>query len=392
MITSRHSLYSLTAFCLLMAGCSQPQQPIQPQGKVAIDFTCRMADGALVETTLAPLAGNETIVKSPIFSLRDKYRPFLYQVPEQSKPLELASYDPLEQKIVKSIINRIGELRMNQTTTLQLANEEVTNFLPRDRFVTMARHFILPRMVSVSTDEFTARYGTTPRTAGTKVDEGTEFSGVIRGVNETEVTVYYSVGKDATAPTILGPAAVREKDADNFEATIDAQMGQLVQRVGGLPGRVSAVDKEQFTIDFGQSFAGETLSCEVTTQPAQSDEASKVSAAHWIEDYEQGLSQARRLNKPVLLLLTDTNCTDCQTMENKLLRDTSLGELRDRFVLVKANGKQQEALAKRFGRQGYPLTLILDGMGKELVRMSGVQHITAIAYRLEQVSTKGNKG
>ena len=173
---------------------------------------------------------------------------------------------------------------------------------------------------------------------------------------------------------------------------MEVRPGQLVQRVGGLPGRITSVDKDQFTIDFGQTFAGETLSCEVVAHQNISDQSSKQPAAGWIEDYQQGLSQARRQNKQVVLLLIDDTCPACAIMEKKIQLDPSLQTLRDRFVLVKSNIKQQEELAKRFGHRGHPTTLILDSLGNELERMSGEQHIATIAYKLDQVLNKGKKG
>ncbi len=393
MTQHRQTLRTLATLILLAStGCTQPEQPLQPGNKVAVDYTCRLADGSLVETTRANLAGNDTLAKSVLFSLRDDYSPFIAQVPEQPKLLPILPFDPLEQKIIKTIVNRAGELRLDQTNALQLASEEVKDFAPRERFVNMVRHFTMDRMVEMKMDDFVANYASTPRTMGTKVGEGTDYPGVIRGVNDTNITIYYSAVPGATTPSILGPAPLTELDADHFEVTIPVQQDQLVQRLGGLPGRITSVDKDMFTIDFGQTFAGETLSCEVEVHPDDAVQRGKRSAVKWRGDYQQGLSQARRQNKLVLLLLTGNDCPNCTNMEKKLLLDPSLSDQRDRFILVKVNGNEQKQLAERFGRKDYPLTLVLDSMGKELARMSGKQHIATLAYTLEQALSKGKKG
>lgn len=385
-------LYSLAPLLLLgLTSCTQPEQPVHPGDKVMVDYTCRLNDGSLVETTRASLAGNKTLARSPFFSLRGDYSPFIVQVPEQPKIFPMAPYDPLEQKIIKAIVNRTNEFQLNQTVFMHLASEEVKDFAPVDRFVTMAKHFPLERMVEMKVDDFMTRYGNTPRAIGTKVDEGADYPGVIRGINDTAVTIYYSAGPGATVPSVMGPAPVRELDADNFEVNIPVQPGQLVQRVGGLPGKISSVDKDLFTIDFGQTFAGETLNCEVTMHPVVPEHSGNTSQVHWIDDYQQGLSQARRQNKLVLLLLTGNDCPDCGAMEKTLLTSPSLREQRDRYILVKIKGNQQDKFFERFGRQSYPLTLALDGMGNELMHMSGVQHIATIAYRLDQMLSKSNK-
>jgi hypothetical protein len=347
-----------------------------------------------VETTKAYIAGNENISKSTIFTLREDYRPFVYHVPPKSEgPLLAKPYDPLEQKITIAISNRAGELTLGKPNTMRLYNEEVKDFSSNERFLSMKNKYTMERMQEVPLADFETLYSGIPRIVGTSVGQQSPFPGVIRGITNNEVILYFSARPDATVPTVLGSKPIHELDADNFEVNMEAQLGELVQRVGGLPGRITSVDADQFTIDFGQTFAGETLSCEVTTQLVKPDEKKKIPKVQWITDYRQGLSQARRTNKKVLLLLTsDDICPDCATMEQRLLLDPSLDDLRDRFILVKVNGNKQEQLAELFGRQGYPLTLILDGMGKELARLSGEQHIATIAYRLDQVLGKGKQG
>lgn len=389
-----YSIHMLAALTLLItSGCSQPENQVHPGDTVLTDFTCRLADGGLVETTLAHIAGNETIAKSILFSLRDRYTPLNFQVPDQTTPpLSALPYDPLEMKIGLAIAQQSSNLLFDQPVTLGLESEEVKDFPANERYLQMARKYRLPRTTYLLMAQIKARYGNKLSIAEGTVIDDKQFRSVIRKINGEMVTVYSSALPGATVASVLGPAPVRELDDKHFEVNVAAHEGQLVQRVGGLPGRISSVDDNFYTIDFGQSFAGELLTCEVISRPAPPEQDTKRLPIHLIKDYHQGLAQARRQGKLVLLLLTADDCPTCTKTAEDILHNPSLNALRDRFVLVNIHDKQQAEIAERFGHHGYPLTLIVDGMGKELARLSGEQHIATIAYRLDQVLGKGKKG
>lgn len=385
-----HALFPL--MLLLLCGCSEPPRFAKPGDRVETDYSCRLADGGLVETTLAHVAGNDTLARSPIFSLRDSYRPFAFQVPEQPGGLHDKPYDPLEQKIGTAIANRIDRLPLDRTTPLQLPSTLIENFPPHDRYLRMATHFTLPRMREMPVQEFEARYDRTPRTTGIRVGEDSDYPGVVRGVNDEIVTIYYSVRSGTQLSLAWGSGVVRERDADNFEVTVDVRPGQLVPRIGGLPGRVSSVEKDQFVIDFAQSFAGETLFCEVTARPHVPDKQAKPSPVAWVENLDQGLERARQQGKPALLFLYADECPDCERMLSKIFPDPALDRWREQFVWIRINGKQHPEYADRFGQQGYPLILALNGVGGELDRLAGAHDLPTLAYRLDQVLAKRTKG
>lgn len=376
----------------LLCSCDTATKLAQPGDHIQADFTCRLADGSLVETTRAQVAGDETIAKSTIFALRDNYRPFRFQVSKKPESVAFMPFDPLEQKIATLIARQIGKLPLGQTTPMQLPSTQIENYPAKDRFVAMAMHFTLPRTREISVGEFDALYGSVPRDIGTQVGKGSDNPGVIRAVNDQEITIYYSCPKKSKIDFAWGSGFIREKDAENFEVTMDVQKGQLVQRVGGLPGRITSVDKDAFTIDFAQLFAGETLNCEVTARQIDPDKKTKRPAITWIEDYDQGLKLGRQQGKPVLLFLYSKECPYCREMANRIFPDPSLDPIRDKFIWVKIDSKQNDHYADKFDQQGYPLTLILNGLGGEIERFSGRQHIATLAYKLDQFLAKGGKG
>jgi len=377
---------------LLLCSCDTATKLAQPGDHIQADFICRLADGGLVETTRAQVAGDETIAKSTIFALRDTYRPFRFQVSEKPESVSFMPFDPLEQKIATLIARQIGQVPLEQTTPMQLPSTQIEAYPAKDRFVEMAMHFTLPRTREISVREFDALYGTAPREIGAEVGKGSDNPGVVRAVNDQEITVYYSCPKKSKIDFAWGSGFLQEKDAENFEVTMDVRPGQLVQRVGGLPGRIASVDKDTFTIDFAQLFAGETLNCEVTANKIDPEQKAERPAIAWVEDYDQGLQLARQQGKPVLLFLYSKDCPYCQEMANRIFPDPALDPIKGKFIWVKIDSKQHEQYADKFEQQGYPLTLVLNGVGGEIERFSGRQHIATLAYKLDRILAKGRKG
>lgn len=389
-----HHCFHSTAFVamLLLCSCDNSAKFAQPGDHVQVDFTCRLADGSLVETTRAQVAGDETAAKSTIFATRDTYRPFRFQVAEKPDGLAFQPFDPLEQKIAILVARQIGRVPLGRTTSMPLPSTQIEHYPAKDRFVAMAMHFTLPRTRELPVQEFEVLYGAAPREIGAEVGKGTDNPGVVRAINDQEITVYYSSPKKSRIDFAWGSGFIQEQDAENFEVTMDVQPGQLVQRVGGLPGRIASVDKDTFTIDFAQLFAGETLHCEVMAQKIDPEQKAERPAMAWVEDYDQGLRLARQQGKPMVLFLYAKECPYCREMEHKTFPDPALDPIRGRFVWVKIDSKQREQYADKFGQQGYPLTLVLNGVGGEIERFSGRQHIATLAYRLDRILAKGGKG
>jgi len=364
----------------------------KPGDQVQVDFTCRLGDGGLVETTLAKVAGNDNAKRSPIFVLRDSYRPLYFVIPETKSFLQSQPFDPLEQKIVHAIANKITEFPLGQTTSLELHSTPIENFPSIDRYVEMAMKFTLPRTQVLPIQEFESRYGLATNFAiGAVINDKSPFPGVIRDKDGEKITIFLSVREGATIPTVAGEAVVRELNDEKFQASMDVHEGQLIKQIGGLPGRVTAVDDKNFVIDFGQSYAGETLYCEALAQLDDPGKTQKQSTISWVEDYNIGLTLAGKQQKPAVLFLYGEGCTDCHEMTDKIFLDPSLQSVRDSFVWLKINAEKFPEVASKFGQKGPSLTLVLSADGSELEKLSGLQHITTLAYKLDTILAKQKK-
>lgn len=385
MLTRNYVPALLALLILQPLGCAEAPRTAQPGDQILVDYTCRLTDNSLVESTLAQVAGNEGAAKSPIFLLRDSYRPFAFTVPSASEPLATKPFDPIELKIGASIANLAAKLPLERTTRVELVSTEIENFPARDRYLEMALSITMPRNREMPIDEFKARYGAAAPVVGAAVGEETEYPGIIRAVSEDMVTIYFSAREGAKMPGPLTTATLRAVDEETFEARMDVQKGQLIKRLGGLAGRVSAIDDKTFTVDYAQSFGGETLVCDVTLKRQNEGPTAKSTAIDWVESFDQAIARAREQHKPVVLMLYSDQCPHCHQMLDKVIPDPALDSYRDGFVWLKINSEKQTEYADRFQQQGYPLTLVLDANASELKRLSGLQHIATLAHTLDTV-------
>lgn len=387
-----HSVNTFAAMLVLACvGCTGTDRVALPGDEVKVDFTCRLADGSLVETTLAHVAGNDTVVKSPIFSLRESYQPFAFKVPDTVGALQAKPFDPLEQKISVAIANHVNRLSLKHSTPLELPNTQVDNFPPADRYLEMAMRFTLPRTREITVQEFSKYYGSVAPVKDAVVNGDTDFPGVIRTVGDKSITIHLSAREGAKMRVALGVAHIRALDEDHFEARMDVHEGQLIERLGGLPGRVTSIDEKKYIIDFGQSFAGEPLFCDVTAKPFDSALENTRSPIDWGDDFDKGLALAKQQGKPVVLFLYSDQCPYCRQMQDQVFPNPSLDPFKHSFVWLKINSEKQAEYADRFGQQGYPLTLILNADGTELLKLSGMQHVATLAHKLDIVVSKHKK-
>ena len=94
----------------------------------------------------------------------------------------------------------------------------------------------------------------------------------------------------------------------------------------------------------------------------QGDRSEEVSGEQWLDNFEEGLAEAKRLNKPVFLDFTGYTCTNCRWMEANIFPRREVRELLDRFVLVRlytdGSGQEHEANrrleSERFGTIALP--------------------------------------
>jgi thioredoxin-related protein len=112
--------------------------------------------------------------------------------------------------------------------------------------------------------------------------------------------------------------------------------------------------------------------------------ASVAHAADWTEDYASGVAKAKKEHKLVLLDFTGSDwCVWCQRTDKEVFETQKFKDFADQnLVLVRLdfpNSKPQTdalkaqnvGLRDKFGVEGYPTLVVLDGKGKVVFSQIG---------------------
>ena len=99
----------------------------------------------------------------------------------------------------------------------------------------------------------------------------------------------------------------------------------------------------------------------------------------WINDLQEGLSEANKVNKPVFVDFTGYTCTNCRWMETNIFVEPEVQSLFDEFVLVQlfTDGgpnyrENQKMEIDRFGTAALPFYVVLSPANEELARFHGM--------------------
>jgi thiol-disulfide isomerase/thioredoxin len=81
--------------------------------------------------------------------------------------------------------------------------------------------------------------------------------------------------------------------------------------------------------------------------------------------------KAAKVERPTVILFGASWCTWCRKMETDTLTDPKVTKTADRFLWVKIDVDQDQELAVRYGVEGVPVAVVIDGKGRVLGTHSG---------------------
>lgn len=261
-----HRMTACAVACLLFSGCSTPSRVVRQGDKVALSFDCRLQGGELAATTRleAELAGEK---KSSLYLPRTG--PATVSVAAGGEPSEAQGKDrlPFEQEILQRLAPTVVGLKEGDEVRRLLEAERFPASSPKERTVRLAKVRSRVKELRIPLSEYTGKTGKTPQ-VGDRYQTDRMVPGQVSEVTGKEVVVRFAPAPgDLTTP--FGKVDVRELP-DRYELEINPQKGALV-RTGALAGRISELDADGFTVDYGHPFAGEKLACDlkvVSVEPA----------------------------------------------------------------------------------------------------------------------------
>jgi thioredoxin-related protein len=91
------------------------------------------------------------------------------------------------------------------------------------------------------------------------------------------------------------------------------------------------------------------------------------SPIHWAKDYQSGVAEATKQNKPMIFILSRHTCKYCVILERTTLSDPAIvNELNSNFIPVISYSDDGDYLPKELWQPGTPAIWFLDEMGKPM--------------------------
>ncbi|MGE5235444.1 MAG: thioredoxin family protein [Acidobacteriota bacterium] len=123
----------------------------------------------------------------------------------------------------------------------------------------------------------------------------------------------------------------------------------------------------------------------------ESKGAGPAAGLGWAADLPSALGKARTENKLVMVDFYTDWCAYCEKFDRTTLRDAEVQHALGSVVPVKLNAESDgRGEAERFGVDGYPTILFLDGSGNEVGRIPGYLPATAFLEEFRDILRKGS--
>ncbi len=265
MVSGKRLLYraasaAVALLFLLPAYSRSEEQAVKTGDEAAVHFTCRFPNGAVAASSYQSVAQDASLKKSAVFWQRTKNDPIAIVAGKPSGP------DPaersLEDEILYRLANPIVGFRAGENKTIELKADARPEKAAGEYVQKLARVRHRVKEMRLTPDEYKARAKKSPEMGQSFVIDPV-VPGAVTSVADKEVVITFTpLGKKV--PTPLGEGTVKELP-DQWEIVIDAHPGALV-RAGAFVGRIISVDDKFITIDYGNPFGGETLTCDVQVE------------------------------------------------------------------------------------------------------------------------------
>ena len=145
------------------------------------------------------------------------------------------------------------------------------------------------------------------------------------------------------------------------------------QRVGGQPWKITSLSADGRLISLESETEHATVKAELGADPLLLEPPREKAEGPvlWVSDFDLALSAAKSEKKRVLLVFTTDWQRSSQRMEDRTWGDREVVETTGAFICVRRNGDLQGPLARRFGADVAPMSLVVDADGAVVDRRVG---------------------
>ena len=335
---------------------------------VTVNFTASLEDGALVGTTLESVAIDPKRKKVSWFKPRDQY------VPEEIKAGS--------NELMPGLSDAVIDMAAGEKKQITLSPEKA--FGPRDETKTakFPLQHTVPATITMSADDYVKRIGGFPVT-GKEVSLDPYLKAKVTSIGEKDVTLSILATDGAQFSEPYG-TVTEAVGAEGVTLKLAPIMGAAFQ-AGDRQGVITASDKETFSVDFNNPLAGKTIILDLEAVKVTRAAALNTKPIEWIEEYDAGLTQAKKRGKPVFLLLYADWCGWCKKTMTETIPDPRISGLQDKFVWVKVNSDKEKKYKQQYGQNGFPMIVLLKPDGTVLKKIDGYRDARALKAELEGV-------
>lgn len=245
--------------------------------RATIHFTCKLKSGELAASSLKDLPQDTPPVKSAIYVPRETNDPVSVVVGEDLGADQPGKERSLEAEIISGLAHVVVGMRAGERREVELKGRPHGVVPPSEYFLSMARIRRRPKELTMTPEEYKSRTGRDPQ-EGQPYTVDPAIPGKVASVSETGVLIRFSAEPGSRAETPFGPAIVKDAESE-YLLEIQAEIGRLV-RSGPFVGRLTTVEGDNMTIDYGHPFGGEVLDCQVSLE--------SVEKAHHVEAPSRG--------------------------------------------------------------------------------------------------------
>lgn len=320
---------------------------VQTGDMVDVDYSLKLNDGTLIKTTRAREAEkrgkNGDPLPDPADIANEIHRPETFVVSGAKNGGDITGYF----------------LGMKKGETKRVTLEPGKGALPYDKTKVsrFPRFRQLPLESEIPLSEFKAGFGKDPEKGGV-IMMAPHVMAEIRSVKDGKVLLSVKHDKDREERDSLGVTKItKDKNQVVLELVPDMDAEFVLE---SDKGRVTAMDKTHFTVDFNPKGAGKPMTLEATVVGLVKASKLDVPPIAWITGYTQGLEAMTKAQKPMVLFLYKKDCPWCEKTEKEVFPDPRLKSLASHYLWVKVDSSADKAVKQRFKQEGYPMTVLLN--------------------------------
>ncbi|MFW8602235.1 hypothetical protein ACOHYD_12245 [Desulfobacterota bacterium M19] len=273
-------LLVLTALPLDGCADSRPRPAarlVRAGDKVAVSYTCTLADGSLAVTNERRVANNSATTKSPLFRMPESFGPQLMTatvkpVIDPTGHTEMLGFTvkSFEEAVSEQLGGRLVGLPYDEERQVRLSADVPKGLNGGDRYLLRYRKTTHPKVLNVPLWSVSKRLGKDSVVAGASWQGRDGITFVVESFAGKIVKLRREIKSGTRVQTPFGPAVVLDKDKSYYTLNIDPKAGTLV-RSGPLVGRIIKVTGKSFTLDYGNPFGFENLNCRVRVEVPAAD-------------------------------------------------------------------------------------------------------------------------